>query len=143
MSINLTGHSPERRYVADDLLGMENAVCYELHDGNLVWRETSDLASWIQMNVGRIVGNFVRDGRLGFLTGSAAGLAIFANPGDVRRASVVFTSRERMGGKLPADGHATVAPELVVEVHSRHERGATSTRRSKRTSRPGCCSSGW
>ncbi len=122
MSIESTAHSPERRYTADDLLGMESAVCYELHDGQLVWRETSDLSSWVQMNVGRVVGNFVRDGRLGFLTGSAAGLATFANPGDVRRAGVVFTSRERTGGKLPADGHATVAPELVVEVLSRHDR---------------------
>ena len=122
MSIESTARSPERRYTADDLLGMENAVCYELVDGQLVWRGTGDLGSWVGMNVGRIVGNFVRDGRLGFLTGSAAGLAIFANSGDVRRASVVFTSRERMGGKLPADGHATVPPELVVEVHSRHDR---------------------
>ena len=53
MSINLTGHSPERRYVADDLLGMENAVSYELVDGLLRWRNTSDLGSWVAMNVAR------------------------------------------------------------------------------------------
>ena len=182
MSIESTAHSPERRYTADDLLGMENAVCYELHDGQLVWRgtgepvreapigyawdegelvststtmdapssdrrytaddlldmedgvryelhdgklvlrEMSDRSSWVGMNVGRILGNFVYEHRLGFLRGSDAGLAILPKPGEFVRADVVFTSRERMGGKLPADGHATVAPELVVEVHSRHDR---------------------
>src|SRR5262249_29535911 len=67
--------------------------------------------------VGRKVGNFVDDNRLGFVTNNDSGVIVERAPDTVRGPDVAYWSRERLPSP-PRQGYPDVAPDLVVEVLS-------------------------
>lgn len=103
----------------EDLLGLRDAVRYELVDGNLVRRHMGTESSLIALQIAYILGTFLRQHRLGLLFGSDSSYQCFANaPKTVRRADVGFVRFDRLpGGKAPKS-HCRVAPNLAVEVVS-------------------------
>ena len=117
-------YTPRRKspYTPADLLERADGFRYELVDGKLVRRQMSTKSSWVGMNVAGELIPFVRANDRGFILGSDAGLEIFEGTTNVRSGDVVFISKERMGGRLPEDGHAHVCPDLIVEVNSRNDR---------------------
>lgn len=85
---------------------------------------------WVCNRVGRIVGNFVEQHDLGFVLNNDAGVVTETDPDTVRGPDVAYYSYARMpkGDGLPED-YPAVAPDLVFEVLSPHDRFATMLRR--------------
>lgn len=71
----------------------------------------------VEFDLGRVLGNFVADRKLGWVVGGETGLYIRRNPDRVRGADVAFISKQRLP-RRPGRGFLEVAPELIVEVIS-------------------------
>ena len=100
-----------------DLLNAENKHC-ELVDGTLVEKPVGFIESFLQMALGRHLGNWVAERKLGFITGEA-GLYELSG-GTVRGPDIAFTSWESTPDrKLPTEPVPLGSPDLVVEVLSR------------------------
>ena len=107
-----TGYSPE------DLLTMPDGERYELVNGQLQEKPMSGLSSWVGLEVGRRLGNFVVEHNLGWVFGSDAGFQCFPDaPDKVRKPDVSFVAGHKLPGG-PTDGHLRVVPDLAVEVAS-------------------------
>ncbi len=75
--------------------------------------------------VGRILGNFVKERDLGKVISNDAGVVTERNPDTLRGPDVAFYSYKRIPrGPLPRRGYLDVAPELAVEVRSPGDRWA-------------------
>ncbi len=110
-----TGYSPE------DLLIMPDGERYELVNGQLQEKTMSGLSSWVGLEVGRRLGNFVVEHSLGWVFGSDAGFQCFPDaPDKVRKPDVSFVAGHKLPGG-PGDGHLRVAPDLAVEVASAND----------------------
>ena len=107
-----TGYSPE------DLLIMPDGERYELVNGQLQEKAMSGLSSWVGLEVGRRLGNFVVEHNLGWVFGSDAGFQCFPDaPDKVRKPDASFVAKHKLPDG-PVDGHLRVAPDLAVEVAS-------------------------
>jgi len=71
----------------------------------------------ISNNLGRLLGNFVVENRLGVVTGSEAGYLIGRDPDTVRAPDIGFVRQERLG-EAPIPGFFPGPPDLAVEVLS-------------------------
>jgi Uma2 family endonuclease len=69
------------------------------------------------LKVGRLLGNYVEDKRLGTAAGNDAGFISERDPDTVRGPDVSFWSRERLP-EIPEEGYTDVPPDLAVEVVS-------------------------
>src|SRR5262245_30352519 len=67
--------------------------------------------------LGRRLGNFVEDNRLGHLASNDSGFITERDPDTVRGPDLSFWRRERLP-ELPSQGYVTIVPDLVVEVIS-------------------------
>ena len=67
--------------------------------------------------IGRKIGNFVDDAKLGFVTNNDSGVILAREPDIVRGPDIAFWSRERMP-EPPRQGYPSIPPDLVVEVLS-------------------------
>lgn len=67
--------------------------------------------------IGRKLGNFVDEGRLGFVTNNDSGVILARAPDTVRGPDLAFWRRERMP-EPQRTGYPDIAPDLVVEVLS-------------------------
>lgn len=106
-------------YTADDLLAMEDAVRYELDDGELVERPVSMKSSRIGFKTCFRFESFARQNGLGYVVGPDLGLQVFrGRPNRIPRADVVYFSRERFTEIPGESGFARLAPDLIVEVVS-------------------------
>src|SRR5512135_1254495 len=112
------------RYKPEDLLEITDRPMPELIDGQLVEREPmGQLSDAVAFRVGRMVGNFVDEHRLGLMNCAQGSYQIFPDdPDKVRIPDVSFTSRQRLPDRGADDGHGKVAPDLVVEVISPNDR---------------------
>ena len=72
----------------------------------------------IVMNLGMIVGNFVKPRRLGRLAGSDAGVHLERDPDTVREPDLAFISSQKLPLNVRNPGYYEVAPDLVVEIAS-------------------------
>ncbi len=109
----------QRTYTPDELLVLPDAVDYELVDGELVERNMSVLSSLVELRVGRLVGNYCDDKKLGPVFGPSLGFQCFGNaPYKIRKPDVAFISAERFHSELLAEGYCPIAPDLAVEVIS-------------------------
>lgn len=72
----------------------------------------------IVMNLGILLGNFVKPRKLGSLTASDSGVWLERDPDTVREPDIAYFSAERMPPGVRVTGYAEVAPDLVVEVVS-------------------------
>ncbi len=105
------------QYTPEDLLEIDDRPMPELVDGELLEREMGLRVDSIAVKVGCFLFDFIRPNRLGLLNGSQCGYQIFPDdPNKVRIPSVSFTRFDRLIGGKPAEGHARVAPDLVVEL---------------------------
>jgi Uma2 family endonuclease len=89
----------------------------ELVDGVLVEKAVGYREAVLALFIGRLIGNYVAERRLGWVAGADGPHRLEA--GLVRYPDVGFVSRERFPDGLPADAIARFAPDLAVEVLSR------------------------
>jgi Uma2 family endonuclease len=103
---------------ADELEQMpdDDSVQIELDEGELI---TMPPAGWdhgrIEMLVGRLLGNYAEQHRLGEVVSGDTGFKLDA--GTVRAPGVAFVKRERVAA-LSGAGLAKGAPDLAVEIFS-------------------------
>ncbi len=91
----------------------------ELVDGVLIDRPKGIERDSIACQIMVLIGNHVVNKKLGVVNGSRCGFQIFeGDPEKVRVSDASFTSRERISRDRLAQGHARVAPNLIVEVTS-------------------------
>jgi Uma2 family endonuclease len=101
-----------------DLIDHSDCIC-ELVDGVLVEKTMGYMESVLAGVILRLLGNFVEQHNLGFMSGEAGTLKIL--PEQVRIPDVAFVSLRRFpDGKLPKAPIPAVAPDLAVEVLSKH-----------------------
>lgn len=72
----------------------------------------------IVMNLGLLLGAWVKPRRLGTLVGSDAGFWLERDPDTVREPDIAFTSASRLPLDARISGYSEVVPDLVVEVAS-------------------------
>jgi Uma2 family endonuclease len=74
------------------------------------------------MNLGRHVGNFVKDNDLGRVASNDLWVKTERGPDTVRGADIAYWSYDRLPRGAVPDGLIPTAPELVIEVRSPSER---------------------
>ena len=90
----------------------------ELMDGRLVLMSpVGGKHGFVEFKLGRKLGNFVEEKKLGWIVGGEAGIYIRRNPDRIRGADIAFISKQRLPNQ-PTEGFLEVVPELVVEVIS-------------------------
>jgi Uma2 family endonuclease len=110
----------EKRYTPEDLLTMPDGMLYELVDGRLVERKISILSSYVAGVIFRLLDQFCRDNRLGWVFPEGTSFQCFpARPGRVCRPDVSFIRLQRLSlAQATTEGHCPIAPDLAVEVVS-------------------------
>ena len=105
---------------ADDLLRLDSeGVRGELIRG--VLHETMPAGmehGEIVMNLGILLGGFIKPRKLGRLTGSDAGVWLERDPDTVREPDIAYISAARLPPGVRVRGYAEVVPDLVVEIAS-------------------------
>lgn len=121
-----TAREKQKLLTADDLLRLySEGVRGELIRG--VLHETmasGEEHGEIVMNLGIILGGFVKPRRLGRLVGSDAGVRLEREPDTVREPDLAFVSAEKRPLEVRNTGYLEVVPELVVEIVSPSDRPA-------------------
>ena len=109
---------------ADDLLRLySEGVRGELIRGVLYETSAAGLEHGeIAMNIGGMLGNFVRPARLGRVVGTDAGIWLERDPDTVREPDIAFISAERLPLDTRVRGYSEVVPDLVVEIISPTDR---------------------
>jgi Uma2 family endonuclease len=109
----------QTRFTPEDLLHIEDRPMPELVDGQLLEREVGQKSDAIAATFLYFVLHYVREHGLGLVNGAQGSYQAFPDdPAKVRIPDVSFTRKERVPKSGPAEGHARVAPDLVVEVTS-------------------------
>ena len=106
---------------ADDLLAIpEDGKRYELVRGELIEMPPPGFAHGIVVdNIGWLIGTFIRQNGLGFVSTSETGIYLEQGPDTVRAADFAIIARERITEPVPERGYvAGLIPDLVVEVIS-------------------------
>jgi len=105
----------------DELQARGDIGSYELIDGRIVpMSPAGDEHGIIELNLALELKTFVKQKQLGWVMTGEVGIYIRRDPDRVRGADIVFISKEKLPqltGKFLA-----VAPELVVEIMSPHDR---------------------
>ena len=116
------------RVTSQELLEREDAVRFELVDGQLVERNVSTESSVVGMNIGRLLGNYVFDNRLGKVAGSDCSFRCFYDVlldcDRIRKPDVSFIAAGRLSNEHYLAGHTPIAPDLAVEVVSPNDNAA-------------------
>lgn len=106
-------------FTPEDLEMLDDAVRYELLDGELVERNLSAYTGSIAAKLIRRLGDHVEPAYLGVIGGSDFGLQIFpGRPSRVVMPDGCYVSAAKLPNGLPARGWCRVAPDLVFEVVS-------------------------
>jgi Uma2 family endonuclease len=113
-------------YTADDLWEIshlpENAEKrFELSEGMLIeMSPTGGKHGGVAFDFGLLIGSFVREHDLGYMTAAETGFILYKNPhgkDTVRALDIGFVAKERLPDGLP-DGYVPLAPDLAIEVVS-------------------------
>ena len=108
----------------EELLEMESIGPCELVAGEIVKMSPTNVEhAFLENEIGRILGNFVVEQKIGWVLTGEAGVYTQRNPDSIRAGDVIFISKERMP-KRPRRGFLETAPELVVEIVSPSDRWA-------------------
>ena len=75
----------------------------------------------IVMNLGILLGVFIKPAKLGTLAASDAGVLLERDPDTVREPDLAYFSTEKLPLDMRVPGYAEVVPDLVVEVVSPHD----------------------
>jgi Uma2 family endonuclease len=126
MSVKLEGRTTQGRFVtADELLEMpDDGFRYELVRGELKrMAPAGDEHGYLAGELFAGLRNYVKAKKLGRVYAVETGFKLSSNPDTVRAADVAFVSNERLGKKPGlVKGYRAVAPDLIVEVVSPHDR---------------------
>jgi Uma2 family endonuclease len=107
----------------------ERRIC-ELVDGTLVEKAMGLRESAVAMLLGQFLGVFVHARQLGFLTGEAGMMRLFA--GLVRIPDVAFIAWDRVPGRrMPTEPVPDLVPDLAVEVLSEGNTPAEMARKRR------------
>jgi Uma2 family endonuclease len=103
----------------EQLAAMPNRKDFELVDGHLVERKMGNKSNWIASELARLLGNYVRQHKLGWVFTSEAGFRLDpARPNNVRKPDVSFVRFGRLPDEEPAEAYEYLAPDLAGEVTS-------------------------
>ena len=114
------------KLTGEDLLEIqaETRKSYELIEGELVeMSPTGGLHSAIEFNITMLLGQYVRQHRLGQIVVGEAGFYVRGDEHTVRGADVAFISAAKVPSEGLPTGFLKIAPDLVVEVVSPNDRG--------------------
>ena len=119
----MTSAVATRGYTVDRFLALPDSDRYELIDGCKRERDMSADAVWVSSQFSARLIVFNDTARLGLVFGDGLPLEIFPlRPKYMPRPDGAYISYERLGQRTPPDDAITVAPELVIEVISTHEK---------------------
>lgn len=122
----MTGQAPSKPaqrevpalLTGEELFALGNIGRTELVQGKIVsMPPTGYPHGIIEGNIGRILGNFVRQHHLGRVLSGEVGIYTRRDPDTVRGADVAYISKERLS-QGQSHSYLDVAPELIVEVLS-------------------------
>ncbi len=114
----------QKLITGEELLEMEDIGPCELVAGEIVKMSPTNVEhAYLESEIGRILGNFVVERKIGWVFTGEAGVYTQRNPDSIRAGDVVFISKER-APKRPRHGFLEIAPELVVEIVSPSDRWA-------------------
>lgn len=117
----VTSPSAEKLVTGEELWEMGDIGLCELIDGRIVpMSPAGNEHGFVEFNLGAELRNFVRPRQLGWVSGGEVGIYIRRNPDRVRGADITFVSKEKL--PAPTAGFLEVAPDLVVEIISPHDR---------------------
>ena len=106
----------------EQLLGLPDAISFELVDGEIQERHMSSMTSYVGGTIYFLLRSYLRANRLGWVFPSDNGYQCFPNsPRTVRRPDVSFVRLDRLAAEEIRDGWLRVVPDLVVEVVSPHD----------------------
>lgn len=112
----------QRTMTGAELLDLGDIGPCELIAGRVVFMSpTGGEHGHLELELGRLLGNFVAERRLGWVMTGEVGVYTRRGPDSVRGADVAFVSRARLGAR-PGRRFLSVAPELVVEILSPDDR---------------------
>jgi Uma2 family endonuclease len=114
------------KLTGEDLLEIqaETRKSYELIEGELVeMSPTSGVHGAIEFNIALLIGQYVRQHRLGQIVVGEAGFYVRGDEHTVRGADVAFISAAKVPPEGLPTGFLKIAPDLVVEVVSPNDRG--------------------
>ena len=119
-----TGIMTRKPWTADELCRLPEGWRYEIDAGALAIMapagiEHGDYTS----NVTLLLGNFVKQHRLGKTLTGEVGFRLQAGPETLRAADVAFLSNERLALIPDRKGFSDVPPDLAVEIHMPDESG--------------------
>ncbi len=110
--------APERIGTPEDLLRISEGPLPELINGQLIPRipRGQRLDAFIVQIVAAL-GNYANPTLQGIVNGARCGFQIFPDdPNKIRVVDAAFTRRDRLPDGPVRDGHARIAPDVVVEV---------------------------
>jgi Uma2 family endonuclease len=121
MSI-ITAPLETKLITGEELLALGHIGPCELIDGRIVpMSPAGGEHGFLEFELGRQLGNFVAERKLGWVLGGEVGIYTRRNPDRVRGADIAFISKDR-SPQRPPKGFFQVAPELVVEIISPDDR---------------------
>ena len=117
--MNAIAVPPETKLITgEELLSMGDVGPCDLIDGRIVKMSPAGGEHGnLEFDLGRWLGNFVADRKLGWVLGGEVGIYIRRNPDRVRGADIAFISKKRLPHR-PPKGFLEVTPEVVVEIIS-------------------------
>jgi Uma2 family endonuclease len=102
----------------DELFAMGGLGRAELVKGEIIHMSpTGHPHAFVEIRVGKVLGNFVDEHKLGRVLGGEMGVYTSRNPDTVRGVDVAFISNERLT-QVQSSSYLDVAPELIVEIVS-------------------------
>ena len=113
-----------RLYTVEDLDELpDDGMLVEIHDGELVSRPVSDRnSSELAAEFVRLIGNFVRERKLGYVSGADGGYILSRGPDVLYAPDCAFITKARAGTR--DQGYFQAAPDLAVEVISPYDRAS-------------------
>lgn len=117
----LTDFTPEMLLEVLDADPEKQSRLFEVHAGELIAMPLSgDIASELALELARVISNFVREYRLGRVTGADGGYVLTREPTVLYAPDVGYIAKD---GAHPRTGKFYEgAPDLAVEVISPHDR---------------------
>jgi Uma2 family endonuclease len=113
---------PETKLITgQELLEMGDVGPCELIDGRIVpMSPVGGKHGFVEFKLGRKLGQFVDERKLGWIVGGETGIYIRRNPDRIRGVDIAFISKQRLSSQ-PSEGFLEVVPELIVEVVSPYD----------------------
>ncbi|PJF34373.1 MAG: Uma2 family endonuclease, partial [Candidatus Thermofonsia Clade 1 bacterium] len=116
-----------QRLTSDDLLAIQaqTGKRYELIEGKLIeMAPTGLLHGSIEFRIALLLGQYVAQRALGHVLVGEVGFYTRGDAHTVRGADIAFIRAEKIPEQGLPEGFSSIAPDLVVEVVSPHDRGA-------------------